>query len=141
MPKKFPQGFLQKGKPTPTPELMKPSCCQWSFNGLHHPLYFHTQNRKSYKSNLIQGRPLSSLPGSVVNLVQGQVYCFVHDFHRQLHLMCGKDLKMVAKMLPLCKVDDSHCILSTLVMTSPYSFPQFCILLDYLSKRWCPHGT
>lgn len=67
------------------------------FNGFHHPVYFHTQNRKSYKGNLIQGWPLSSLPGSVVNLAQWQVYSLVHDFHRRLHLPWGDDLKGLQK--------------------------------------------
>lgn len=47
-------GVLQKGKPTPTTELMNPSCCQLWFNGFYYPVYFHTQNRKSYRGNLIQ---------------------------------------------------------------------------------------
>ena len=60
-------------------------------------MYFHTQNRKSYKGNLIQEWPFSSLPGRVVNLMWWQIYPSVRDFYRQLHLLCGNDLKWLQK--------------------------------------------
>lgn len=111
---RIPSGGLQQGKPTPTPELLKPPRCQCSlmdFTGSFTP------RTESYKGNLIQGWPLSSAPGRVMNLVPWQLYSLLQDFHRRLPLPCGHDLKTVAKMLPLSKMGDRHCILSTLVIT------------------------
>lgn len=51
---RIPRRFLELGEPSPWAGLMNHSGCQLELDGFHHSVYFHTQNRESYRGNLIQ---------------------------------------------------------------------------------------